>query len=125
MVDETQDTARTNVESELPDEIASFRTAVETGGFGHLYGLYRTNDETDEAFKSRIIERMTAQPKTRQEYNDELCAFLKDHFFDRLCWWAFSNGGDDFSIDITENNQMPFCIEIKVYPGGKPDNNNN
>ncbi len=120
MADEMRDTAQTNVESDMSEEIEHFRTVVNIIGLDHFYGLAKSDNESEGDFKKRIIERMTAIPKTKQEYNNDLFAFLKNHFLERLCWWNVSNGGDDFEIEMTDNGTIPASIILKIYPSGKP-----
>jgi hypothetical protein len=105
----------------IDNEVNEFCYQVNIEGVGHLYGLAKGDNESDEDFKKRIRSKIESRPKTKEEHNNELFALLKEHFMDRLCWWSVSNGGEDFEIEMTENNKpMSPCITLKIYPSGKP-----
>ncbi len=102
-------------------QVDDFAHVVNITGVGHLYGLAKGDNESDEDFKERIHSKIESRPKTKEERNNELFALLKDHFMDRLCWWSVSNGGDDFEIEMTDTGAIDRpCIVLKVYPSGKP-----
>ncbi len=62
--------------TESDGKIDDFARTVNIGGIGHLLGLAKGDDESEEDFKKRIAARAAAQPKTRDEYNAELFDLL-------------------------------------------------